>query len=323
MSKLSCYFIGSGSLYIKMPIREDDHVVILSDSRFRWLVRIKAKKEHHTHLGMIYHDDLIGMEYGDIYKASDTGKKFILLKPLIHELATGFGRKTQIIYPKDVGYIILKTGITGNSMIFEAGTGSAAMTIMIGSLMANSGKGGTAGGKIISYEKNEKHHVAAKKNVLDVGLESIVDLRHGDIFDKGIQAAILQETRFDACILDLPNPWEIVDFIHELLKPCGVFCAFSPVIEQVKKTVDTLKEKNWCEIEIHDIVDRKWQVRSNATRPINHGHHTGFLTFARKINEKPPLAWTRKNRKELIRELEREGKVKDIGEGAMDFFDEG
>nr|MDO8110824.1 tRNA (adenine-N1)-methyltransferase [Candidatus Sigynarchaeota archaeon] len=304
-----------------MPIGYGDYVLIARGVKYQWLVKMEHGKEFHTNWGIICHDGvngIVGKEFGDIYASPASNAEFLLLKPLLHELATKFARKTQIVYPKDIGFVIVYCGILPGSRVLEAGTGSGAMTLLLCSIA-----GAVPPGKVVSYEIVERHHAAAQKNIERAGLSAMADLRLGSVFDPAIQQHLLSEPPFDACFFDMPSPWDVINLAGKVLKPSGVFCSFSPVIEQVKKTVAELASGNWFGIEAVDIQMRVWQVKENATRPLTHGHHSGYLVFARKTNSKPPMDWNRKNRKELARKLAADGEMDgDLDDGSMDFLDE-
>jgi tRNA (adenine57-N1/adenine58-N1)-methyltransferase len=302
-----------------MPIEYGDHVIITRGPKQSWLVRLEPGKQFHSNFGAVRHDDIAGKEYGDVYIAPDTKLEFMLLKPLLHELATRFARKTQIVYPKDAGFVIVDAGILPGSRVLEAGTGSGAMTMLLCAIA-----GAKAPGTVVSYEIEEKHHTAAKRNLATAGLSDMADLRLGNVFEPEVQAQLRVEPPFDVCFFDLPSPWDIVPFAHDMLAPCGVFVGFSPVIEQVKKTVEALSAGFWYDIHAVDLQLRSWQVRPNATRPASHGRHTGYLVIARRVNTKPPMEWTRKNRKELSRKLAADGEFhEDLDDIDMGIFSEG
>ncbi len=301
-----------------MVLKAGDHVIISGGKKHEWFVQLAPGKALHTHAGIIPHDGIVGKEFGDMVGTTNTGAQFILVKPLMHDISTRFARKTQIVYPKDTGYVIMNAGIVPGSRVLEAGTGSGAMTSLLASIA-----GARAPGRVVSFEVVEKHHEAAKRNLALAGLSGVVDMRLGDLLDPAVQKSLEMETPFDACFFDMPSPWDVVDLAHAVLVPGGVFCSFSPVIEQVKKIVATLKLGNWTRVEAVDLQLRTWQVKDNATRPASHGHHTGYLVFARKTNVKPPLEWDRKVRKALNRELAEQGLIPDeVDDGALDFLDE-
>ncbi|MHA1698504.1 MAG: tRNA (adenine-N1)-methyltransferase [Promethearchaeota archaeon] len=307
--------MSDDSHILHMVIQSGDHILICR-GKHEWLVQVAKGKEFHTHFGVLPHDEIIGKEFGDVYIAPQSRVKFVLLRPLSHELSTKFARKTQIIYPKDVGYILLNTGIAPSSTILEAGTGSGALIIMLANFVKKE-----CGGRIITYEISKKHYDVARENIRRAGHDDVVDARLGDITSVETQEQLRAEGKFDACILDLSQPWELIDLIYDILKPSGILCSFSPVIEQVKKTVAALRKGNWYKITVNDIQLRSWQVKENASRPVNASRHTGFMVFARKINESPPMEWNRKSRRELARQLKRDGVFeKELEDGCLDFL---
>nr|MDO8083384.1 tRNA (adenine-N1)-methyltransferase [Candidatus Sigynarchaeum springense] len=299
-----------------MPIANGDYVLVARGPKQQWLVKVERGKQFHTNWGVISHDGIIGKEFGDVYTSTTSSVQFLLVKPLPHELATRFARKTQIVYPKDIGFVLVNAGIIPGSRVLEAGTGSGAMTMMLAAIA-----GGRLPGKVVSYEVVERHHEAAKRNIESAGLSGVTDLRLGSILEPAIQQQLVDEARFDACFFDMPSPWGAVGIAGRVLKPCGVFCSFSPVIEQVRKVHAALSAGNWFGIEALDVQLRTWQVKENATRPVSHGRHSGYLVFARKTNVMPPMEWNRKTRKDLAKELKNAGEMdEDVDVG--DFFDE-
>ncbi|MBN2154045.1 MAG: tRNA (adenine-N1)-methyltransferase [Candidatus Lokiarchaeota archaeon] len=291
-------------------------MLIARGAKQQWLVKMERGKQFHTNWGVISHDGIIGREFGDVYTSTTSNVSFLLVKPLPHELATRFGRKTQIVYPKDIGFVLVNAGIVPGSRVLEAGTGSGAMTAMLATVA-----GGRTPGTVVSYEVVERHHEAAKRNVELAGLSRVADLRLGSVLEPAARQRLLGEAPFDACFFDMPSPWDAVGLAGEVLRPCGVFCSFSPVVEQVKKVHAALSAGNWYSIEAVDMQLRTWQVKENATRPVSHGRHSGYLVFARKVNAPPPMEWNRKTRKELARELRDAGELDDDAE-VGDLFDE-
>ncbi len=300
----------------KTTITYGNHVLIARGLKQQWLIKVEKGKQFSTNWGVISLDGIVGKEFGDVYTSTTSNVQFLLVKPLPHELATRFARKTQIVYPKDIGFVLVNAGIVPGSRVLEAGTGSGAMTMMLATTA-----GGCPPGKVVSYEVVERHHEAAKRNIDRAGLSSVADLRLGSILEPAVQQQILGEEPFDACFFDMPSPWDAVDVAWKVLRPCGVFCSFSPVIEQVKKVHAALSAGNWFGIEAVDLQLRTWQVKENATRPVSHGRHSGYLVFARKANARPPMEWNRKTRKDLVKGLQDAGEMGDDAD-VGDLFDE-
>jgi len=252
-------------------IGEGDYVLLFLTPKRTYLVKVEKDKTFHTHKGYVKLDDLIGKEYG-CWIESNTGAKFVVLKPLIRDYIFKSFRKTQIIYPKDIALIVLYSGIGPGSRVVEAGTGTGALT----SALAHYVK---PDGKVYSYEIREEFIETARKNIERAGLEDFVELKLEDI-TQGIE-----ERNVDAVILDLATPWLVVPHAYEALKPSGSFVSFSPTIDQVVKTVEALKENGFIGIETFECLLRGMQVERGKTRPqtLMTGH-TGYITFARKAS---------------------------------------
>ncbi|MEM2073365.1 MAG: tRNA methyltransferase, partial [Nitrososphaeria archaeon] len=126
-------------------IIEDGATVLLYSLKGKsWLVKVDSRNEFHTHFGVIKFSDLVGKRYGDVVK-SNSGQEMILLEPLLVDYLMKSERKTQIVYPKDIGLIIMETGIGPGSIVIEAGTGSGVLTTAVANFVRPSGK-------VYSYE---------------------------------------------------------------------------------------------------------------------------------------------------------------------------
>ena len=213
---------------------------------------------------------LIGKPYGSPI-VSNLGAVFHALKPLIRDRILKTDRRTQVLYPKDIGYLLLQLGLGAGSRVVEAGTGSGALTMAIANIVRPNGM-------VYSYEINPRFQSIAAGNIQRAGLMEYVELKEGDI-TQGID-----ETEIDAVILDLAMPWEVVSHAHEALSGSGSFFSFSPTIEQVMKTVTAMKEHPFVDIETIELLLRNMTVERNKTRPHTRMlGHSGYMTTARKI----------------------------------------
>ena len=111
--------------------------------------------------------------------------------------------------------------------------------------------------------------------------KKFISIQFGDILNDD-----LKHKNVDSVVLDMPQPWKAVEKIRSYLKLSGTFVSFSPAIEQVKKTTFALQENGFYEINTYELIKRKFQVKKNATHPeVRMIGHTGYMTFARKIND--------------------------------------
>lgn len=196
-----------------------------------------------------------------------------MLKPLIRDRVLKTDRYTQVLYPKDISYILFQMDLGSGSRVVEAGTGSGALTMA----MANAVR---PDGMIYSYDISEKHQRAAAGNIEKSGLMPWVELGIHDITEN------IPQTDVDAVFLDMATPWKVVPSAWEALSGSGVFMSFSPTIEQVMKTTEQLRRLPFIEIETIELLLREITVEYNKTRPKTQMiGHSGYLTSARKVTE--------------------------------------
>ena len=247
-----------------------EDVLLWLDKERTYLVKAEIGKQFHTHKGFLLFDDIIGKPWGSSFR-TNLGAIFYALPPLIRDRVLKTDRRTQVLYPKDISYILYQLGITNGSRVVEAGTGSGALTISLANIVKPDGK-------IFTYEINERSQKISKINIERASLSSYVEMKLGDI------CIGIDEKNIDGVVLDLATPWLVVPHVWEVLKGGGVFISFSPTIEQVMKTVYEIEKYPFIDIETVELILRKITVAENRTRPetLMIGH-SGYLTITRKI----------------------------------------
>ncbi len=256
-----------------MPIKEGDIALLIIYSKKgrpkKFLIKIERKKVLHTHKGAIDIGSLIGKDWGIVTKTAK-GTPVEVHRPTLADIVEKLGRSTQIIYPKDSGFILLKSGIKPGDKVVEIGTGSGALTLVLATFLGPEGK-------IYSYDIREKSLKMAERNLSMLGLSN-VELRLKDA-KEGID-----ESDLDAVFMDIPDPWELLPLIYPRLKPNGIFISFVPSCEQISKVALAAKETGFSLIEIHEILDREFECNEKRTRPYPRMiGHTGFIIIGRKI----------------------------------------
>jgi len=253
-------------------IKEGNYVLLYLGRRKTYLVKVEKGKSFHTHKGFIEFDDVIGKEYGSTV-LSNLRAEFTVLRPLLRDYIMKSVRKTQITYPKDVALMVMFSGIGPGSRVVEAGTGTGALTTALAHYVKPDGR-------VYSYEIREEFLKNAEKNLKRVGLADFVELKNNDVI------AGIDESDVDAVILDLATPWLVVPHAYTALKPCGTVISFSPTIDQIVKTVESLKDNSFVDIETVECLMRRMQTERGRTRPqtLMTGH-TGYITFARKATK--------------------------------------
>lgn len=250
-------------------VRQRDPILLYLDEKRKFLTRAEPGKAFHTHRGFINLDDVVGKPFGSRV-VSSLGFEFTVLKPSITDFIVKIRRRTQIIYPQDIGIIIMFAGIGPGDRVVEGGTGSGVATCALAYHVKPSGK-------VYSYDIRQDLLDAAEENLRKLGLIQHVELKNKSVTDT------IDEGEVDAVLLDIPTPWLAVSHAYEALKDCGYLISISPTIEQVVNTVEALKETSFVDVRTFENMLRPIRVKRGMTRPeMLMVGHTGYLTFARK-----------------------------------------
>jgi len=235
-----------------------------------FILKLKPGDQLQTHRGVIWHDDLIGQPFGTEI-TSHTGNPFYLLQPSTDDLLLDLKRSSQIMYPKDIGLVLMKMAIQPGVRVIEAGTGSGGLTICLAQAVGTNGH-------VYSYEVREDMQNLARKNLERSGLSERVSFKLQDI------SAGFAETEADALFLDLPNPWDYLAQAYRALKGGGFFGSILPTVNQVTELLIALRRENFAFIEVCETFLRYYKPVPQRLRPVDRMvAHTGFLIFARTI----------------------------------------
>lgn len=253
-------------------IEEGSYVMLFHTPRKKWLAKVTQDKKLHTHLGIIDISATIGMEYGSAVRTTE-GKLIFLIEPTIHDFIMKSERRTQIVYPKDLGYIAARTGLKNGSKVLEIGTGSAALATFMASIVKPDGH-------IYSFDINPEFMEIAKRNLEKAGMLQYVTLHQHDPH----QGVDIRDA--DVAIVDLGDPWTVVDQVHDALKGSGAFVAICPTMNQIEKTATELKRAGYADIDCIELMIRNIEAREGMTRPsMRMIGHTTYLVFARKVQK--------------------------------------
>jgi len=235
-----------------------------------FIVTLAPGMDIHTHRGILKHDELIGLPWGT-QVFSHLGSPFFLLQPALADLLIDLPRNTQILYPKDIGFILVTMGIGSGQHVLEAGTGSGSMTIALAYAVGPEGK-------VTSYEQRPEMLKLARRNLERVGLMDRVEFKLGDIADG------FGETNVDAFFLDVANPYDYISQVRAALKPGGFFCGIVPTFNQVEILLRSLRRYRFAFIEVCEILLRYYKPEPSRLRPTDRMvAHTGYLIFGRRI----------------------------------------
>lgn len=251
-------------------VKEGDLVQLHGSTHKNHLLVLKAGEVFMTHRGVIKHDDIIGQPWG-VRLESHSGHPFFVLQPGITDLVQAIKRTTQIMYPKDIGYIVLRLGVGPGRRVLECGGGSGGLTTVLAYLIGDTGC-------VYSYERNPETQQLARKNLRHFGLEQRVEFKLGDA-NEGFE-----ERNLDAIFLDLPNSYDYLEQVRTSLKGGGQFATLLPTMNQVELTLRALSHSNFAFIDVCEILLRRYKSDWSRLRPVDRMvAHTGYLIFARSI----------------------------------------
>ena len=268
--------------------QKDELVLLIGQDRKQFVIKLEPGGQLQTHRGCLNHDDLLGQPLGREV-LSHLGYPFVVLQPSTSDLINQIKRTTQIMYPKDIGYTLLKLSVVPGDRIIEAGTGSGGLSVGLARAVGPSGM-------VYSYEARHDILNLARKNLEALGLAERVTFTLRDI------AEGFDQTGVDALFLDVRRPWAYLAQVSAALKDSGFFGAILPTTNQVADLVRGLEEQqSFGHIEVEEVLVRPYKAVPDRLRPMDRMvAHTGYLIFARKVHREVSQAdyWMdRKRRK--------------------------
>jgi tRNA (adenine57-N1/adenine58-N1)-methyltransferase len=253
----------------KVNLIQDDSFILVYRDKRSWIVRPSDTPKLHTHLGILDTKELIGKQFG-IHVKTTLGDELLVLRPTLEDMVMKFARHTQVIYPKDIGLILAKSGIHSGSYVLEAGTGSGAATAALAYIVQPQGH-------VYSYDVNEDFQEVARKNLQKLGLLDFVTLKSKDA-KQGFD-----EKDAHIALIDVGDPWELVRCARESLEPSGILVSVTPTTNQAEKLVEKMKDEDFAAIDTIEILLRNLEARAGMTRPSGRMiGHTAYVTFGRK-----------------------------------------
>lgn len=241
----------------------------------RHMTRLKEGVRFSTQYGFIEHEDIVAAGDGGVAMSSK-GVAYRVFYPTYEDYVMNIKRRAQIIYPKDSAAILMSGDIRGGQRVLESGVGQGAMSIAI--LNTLGGKG-----ELVSYEIREDFAGDAAKFIAEFyGPAENHTIEVRSVYD-GI------EGEFDRIVLDLPEPWHVVEHCRTGLVNGGIIISYLPTILQAVKLVEALKESGIFEdLETYEMTKRPWKIDGRSVRPEMWTYnHSAFLVKARKVVPMP------------------------------------
>lgn len=257
------------------PLAAGERVLLVDARGRRFLVTLEEAGEFHFHGGVVAHDDVIGSTEGSRIE-SRSGASLTAFRPRLADFVLKMSRGAQVVYPKDLGAILVQADVHPGAHVLEAGTGSGALTLALCRATGPEGR-------VVSYEVRDDHLEVAARNVTSFFGEvpAWLELRGGDV--RGVAEG---DETFHRAVLDLPQPWEALGEVTGALRPGGILCGYLPTTPQVQSLVVAMEDRGYLEVETFEVLQRGWHVTARSVRPDHRMvAHTGFLVVGRRPAE--------------------------------------
>jgi tRNA (adenine57-N1/adenine58-N1)-methyltransferase len=265
--KAACYnrFMPDAS-----QTREGDLVLLIDAKNKPFIFRLQDGLELQTHRGVVRHADLIGAAWG-ARVTSHLGQPFHLLSPSLHDLLLCLPRQSQIVFPKEIGYLLLRLSVGPGAQVIEAGTGSGAMTLALAWAVGPEGH-------VFSYDRRGDMQELALRNLARIGLEARVTFRQRPIEDGFAEHSV------DALFLDLPEPHLVLPQVRQALRAGSPFGAILPTMNQIASLLSAMEANEFAFTEVCEILLRFYKTVPQRLRPLDRMvAHTGYLVFGRPL----------------------------------------
>ena len=267
----------------RAAFQNGDRIHLVDAKGRHYALTLKAGDVYQLSGHKIAHDELIDKPDGSIVTLSG-GKSMLALKPTFGDYVLKMPRGAQVLYPKDLALIPMWADVYPGARVFEAGTGSGALTMAL--LRAVGPRG-----LVVTYEAREDFARTARLNIERYmgAVPNLIALRNNAY--EGIQ--LLEDgVPFDRLVLDLPEPWQVVPHAAKVLRSGGIYLSFVPTVPQVQQTVAALQDATvFGMMETFETLLRTWSIQGRSVRPDHRMvAHSGFLTVARKVE---PGFWPR------------------------------
>lgn len=259
------------------PFVVGDRVKLTGPKNRIHTITLVAGAEFHSHRGVIFHNDIVGLPDGSIVLNS-AGEEYLALRPLLSDFVMSMPRGAAIVYPKDAAQIVSLADIFPGSTVVEAGVGSGALTLHLLRAIGSSGH-------LYSFERREEFAQIARANVASFGgsLPEHWTITVGDLQEQLTSRCLPGSV--DRVVLDMLAPWECIEVVAEVLKPGGVCICYVATVTQLSRVTEQIRASGvFAHPQASETLVRGWHVEGLAVRPDHRMvAHTGFLVTARRL----------------------------------------
>ncbi|XP_078160580.1 S-adenosyl-L-methionine-dependent methyltransferases superfamily protein [Carex rostrata] len=241
---------SANKISFNRPISDGDTVIVYERHDSMRAVKVTPGSDLQNRFGLFKHSDWIGKPFGSKVFSNKRGFVF-LLAPTPELWTLVLSHRTQILYLPDISFLISYLEIVPGCVVLESGTGSGSLSTSLARAVAPSGH-------VFTFDFHEQRASSARADFERNGLSSLITVSVRDIQGEGFPEE--HEGRVDAVFLDLPQPWLAVPSASKCLKPDAVLCSFSPCIEQVQRTCETLRQ-SFSDIRTFEVLVRSYEIR--------------------------------------------------------------
>src|SRR2546421_9410447 len=173
------------------PFVAGERALLVDSKARRYLITLAEGGQFHSHAGITAHDDILGQHEG-VTVRSTAGARYTAVRPTLADFVLKMPRGAQVIYPKDLGPLLMLADVFPGARVFESGVGSGAVSMTLL----------RAGAEVIGYELRSDFIARARRNV-----ESFLGPGLADRIEERSAYAGIDDTDLDRVVLDLPEPW--------------------------------------------------------------------------------------------------------------------
>ena len=248
---------------------ESGDAVLVTDGRREFYIVLKGGMIRLGGFGALDSSQIIGKRPGEIMVIGS--RELLVIRPDLLDTLKHLERGPQTILPKDSSSIVMGLGLRSGMRVLEGGAGSGGLTIALLNAVA-------PGGSVTTYELREDHMEKARGNVERSGLEGNWTAIKGDVREAE------EDGKFDAFVVDIPDPENTVGTARRLLGIGGRYCSYVPTSNQLERIFIELENGGFTSLEAYEVIRLDMSVKKGATRPATEMlAHTGYLVFGRNL----------------------------------------
>ncbi|KAK9115518.1 hypothetical protein Sjap_014465 [Stephania japonica] len=243
----------SKKLSFQRLISNGDLVIVYERHDNMKAIKVCDKAELQNRFGVFKHSDWIGKPFGSRV-LSNKGGFVYLLAPTPELWTLVLSHRTQILYIADISFVVMYLEIVPGCVVLESGTGSGSLTTSLARAVAPTGH-------VYTFDFHEQRAAAAKEDFEKTGVSGMITVGVRDIQGQGFPEEFCGMA--DSVFLDLPQPWLAMPSAAKMLKQDAVLCSFSPCIEQVQRSCETLK-KDFTDIRTFEVLLRTYEIKEGS-----------------------------------------------------------